>query len=49
VITLPENAHAVSKVAVTAGATMFLRIAIVSRMTTMPLVAAADGFGCAAD
>jgi hypothetical protein len=36
VITLPENAHAVSKVAATAGTTMFLRIAIVSRMTTMP-------------
>lgn len=36
VITLPENAHAVSIVAVTAGTTMFLRMAMVARMTTMP-------------
>ena len=36
VMMLPENAHAVSIVAATAGTTMFLRIAIVIRMTTMP-------------
>ena len=36
VMKLPEKAHAVSMVAATAGTTMFLRIAIVARMTTMP-------------
>ena len=33
---LPENTHAVSRVAMTAGTTMFLRSAIVMRMTTIP-------------
>ena len=33
---LPENAHAVRNVAVTAGTTMFFRMAIVIRMTMMP-------------
>ena len=36
VMTLPENTHAVRKVAMTAGTTMFLRSAIVARMTMMP-------------
>ncbi len=36
VMTLPENAQAVSRVAVTAGTTMFLRTAIVAKMTKMP-------------